>query len=168
MAFGCTLQIRDRTCVMASACFRRSRAPLFGGSFWFLLSITANNSVFAYDLGEDVSLCWRTNKTAGGEPTRVDCQGVSAEFSYSWPRPLYAQQVYEVHWTLTVPPELNPSTDVDHANLHSCELNVGFCTPFVANTPGLATHSEISTGSFDDDSVFSTTNTLNLPDCGHS
>jgi hypothetical protein len=28
--------------------------------------------------------------------------------------------------------------DVPHANIHSCVSTVGFCTPFIGNTPGLS------------------------------
>jgi hypothetical protein len=29
---------------------------------------------------------------------------------------------------------------IDHANFHACKRSTGFCTPFVAATPGLVTH----------------------------
>ena len=41
-----------------------------------------------------------------------------------------------------------PKFDVPHANLHSCLSHIGFCTPMVSNTPGLATHSAALKGDF--------------------
>ena len=41
--------------------------------------------------------------------------------------------------------------DVPHSNLHSCLAEVGFCTPFVSNTPGLSTHSPALVDNFQPD-----------------
>ena len=38
--------------------------------------------------------------------------------------------------------------DIPHANIHSCFSNIGFCTPFVKNTPGLSTHTSAQVGNF--------------------
>ena len=40
-------------------------------------------------------------------------------------------------WNLTASSE---GYDVPHSNLHSCSQYVGFCTPLIADTPGVATH----------------------------
>ena len=51
----------------------------------------------------------------------------------------------------------NPSRvanlSIAHFNLHSCNDNVGLCTPFVKNTPGLSTHSAVKTGTLSVDGV---------------
>ena len=39
-----------------------------------------------------------------------------------------------------------------HSNLHSCNANIGFCTPLVSNTPGLSTHSSALKDDFRADS----------------
>lgn len=36
--------------------------------------------------------------------------------------------------------------EISHGNLHACVSRIGFCTPFVANTPELSTHSPALTG----------------------
>ena len=41
--------------------------------------------------------------------------------------------------------------EITHFNLHSCFADVGLCTPFVENTPGLSTHNPVLTGTLDAD-----------------
>jgi len=58
----------------------------------------------------------------------------------------------------------NDGTDIPHANIHSCLRNGGACTPFVANTPGLSTHTpaikanltEVTTGDLGSEVEFET------------
>ena len=57
------------------------------------------------------------------------------------PSTLRAGQDYSVTYKATVPSSRAPVGTIPHANVHSCLRDVGFCTPFVSNTPGLATHS---------------------------
>ena len=56
-----------------------------------------------------------------------------------------------------VPAYRQPLNELPHVNFHSCERRVGFCTPFIANTPGLSTHSVAQTAVLSDQHV-----TLNL------
>lgn len=42
--------------------------------------------------------------------------------------------------------------EIPHSNLHSCLTHVGFCTPFVSNTPALSTHSTALVDNFRPDS----------------
>lgn len=43
-------------------------------------------------------------------------------------------------WNLTASESDGVAYDVPHSNLHSCSQYVGFCTPLIADTPGVATH----------------------------
>lgn len=103
-----------------------------------------------YDLGQDITLCWGTSNISGSEPIREDCRGAYMEFTHGLPDLLYSNIEYNVSFEMHVPIALNPLHAVAHANIHSCLRNNIFCTPFVANTPNLATHSPALTGFFDD------------------
>lgn len=113
------------------------------------LALLLISGVAAYDQGEDVSLCWQTNGTA--EPSREDCNGQDMQFTGELPERFIEHTNYTFKYSLTLPKWADPvahgmSTgsseqfELPHANIHSCERKVGFCTPFVKNTPGLATH----------------------------
>jgi len=54
-----------------------------------------------------------------------------------------------VTFKMHVPLARNFLADIPHANLHSCLRNNIFCTPFVANTPTLATHAPALKGTLD-------------------
>lgn len=76
---------------------------------------------------------------------------VSLEFLTRPPNPMYAMQDYPTDYRFVIDSEalnhvpinitsieINPTKyHIPHANIHSCFSNVGFCTPFVGNTPGL-------------------------------
>jgi hypothetical protein len=55
--------------------------------------------------------------------------------------PLKEQVEYDVRYEVNIPPLLRARPELPHCNVHSCLRHVGFCTPFVKNSPGLATHS---------------------------
>jgi hypothetical protein len=94
------------------------------------------------------SLCcaWRCVPTM-----QEDCAGADVRYTFTWPQPSYASTEYDVTFEATIPQQrnialakdsgTNMAYHVPHANIHSCLRKVGFCTPFVANTPELATHS---------------------------
>ena len=94
-------------------------------------------AALAYDLGNDITLCWVT--TAGGTAEREQCQGAQVSFLRR-PSSLVAYEAAVVEYDILVPAARHPDCNIPHANLHSCSQTVGFCNPFVANTPGLATH----------------------------
>ena len=90
-----------------------------------------------------VTLCWATDVNAGTPAKREDCQGASMNFDNleSLPATLTADTEYKIQYTMKIPSNRMPLPNIPHANVHSCVRSVGFCTPFVSNTPGLSTHS---------------------------
>ena len=58
------------------------------------------------------------------------------EFPHKWQLDRWRKSV---SYSAFVPSALNATDDIPHANIHSCLRTVGFCTPFVSNTPGLST-----------------------------
>ena len=108
-------------------------------------------SARAYDLGQDVTLCWVTpvNQT---DAQREDCAGANLAFETTLPSDMEEGQTYSASYSMTVPSARCPSDSVPHANVHSCRRTVGFCTPFVSNTPGLATHTASRSGTLKVDS----------------
>jgi hypothetical protein len=107
-----------------------------------------------YDLGEDVTVCWASNETEGSS-VREDCAGAGMRFDNlaDLPSSLWAGHVYDFTYTITVPAVRSPLGSIPHANVHSCLRNVGFCTPFVASTTGLATHSAALTATLSPESA---------------
>lgn len=103
----------------------------------------------AYDQGEDITLCWVTNATERST-VREDCDGQEMRFTSEWPERLVELTNYSFSYTFTLPRWAEPTGhrpssseqryELPHANIHSCQRKVGFCTPFVEDTPGLATH----------------------------
>ena len=69
------------------------------------------------------------------------------EFTYQWPAKMTSDREYPITFRMHVPPSRGVvDAAVPHANLHSCLRNNIFCTPFVANTPTLATHAPALSG----------------------
>ena len=129
------------------------------------------HAITAYELGEDTTLCWVTVTSAQASdscagysgPRQTDCNGSSIEMSFATPvvtdglrvtTPLESLVPHMIDCTVRV---ANPSRvsnlSIAHFNLHSCNDNVGLCTPFVKNTPGLSTHSAVKTGTLGADGV---------------
>ena len=102
----------------------------------------------AYDFGEDVTLCWASNTSVPGSAVREDCAGAEVAFVDldALPAILSSTRPYSLSYRIFVPAARGLLStgveDIPHANLHSCVRAVGFCTPFVADQPGLATHTE--------------------------
>jgi hypothetical protein len=78
------------------------------------------------------------------------CPNVTLTFLTQPPETMYSMQDYPTDYYFTVndpthavvPVNTSASTPdvkwhIPHANIHSCVSSVGFCTPFVGNTPGL-------------------------------
>ena len=84
-------------------------------------------------------------------PAREDCQGADVLWGPSGESDskviqdeMLSSEVYQVTYRALVPRWRTGNQTVlsiPHANLHSCLRKVGFCTPFVANTRTLSTHS---------------------------
>jgi hypothetical protein len=114
---------------------------------------------YLMNANSDCEVCWRTvynddaDKT--GVTTMAECPASIVE---TWDTPLppkmEALQKYGVVYSLHV--DLSKfdvvkqgSRHVPHANIHSCIAAKGACTPFVSNSPGLATHTEALTADLD-------------------
>ena len=123
------------------------------------------HAVAAYELGEDVTLCWVTitssQETSCAEylgPRQIDCNGSSIEMSFASPvetdglrvtKPLDALIPHTLNCAVHVAtPALVANLSIAHFNLHSCTDHVGLCTPFVKQSPDLSTHSAVQTGVF--------------------
>lgn len=78
----------------------------------------------------------------------TSCPGDSTiSFVTQPPAHLFAGQKYHTVYRFAVDPTTvshyqyavkGTKWDVPHANIHSCVSTVGFCTPFIGNTPGLS------------------------------
>lgn len=103
-----------------------------------------------YDVGGPAPVCWRTSNSV---TTRVAACPHELILTYHDPppNPLYSMRDYISHFRVTVnevalgvvyttSAVTNQSINLVHANVHSCVATVGFCTPAIGNTPGLATH----------------------------
>ena len=143
-----------------------------------LLSRAATTS--AYELGEDVPICWETN-TVTEVRTQLDAcpDGLFIEFIKELPEIVYEGKTYESSFKLTVDPtkgyvvekQANSAdvlVDIPHANIHSCLAKIGFCTPFVGNTPGLSTHTTALNGDFASGGVTTFTNEVSLTADGYT
>eukprot|EP00466_Bigelowiella_natans_P021519 jgi/Bigna1/72846/fgenesh1_pg.21_\ len=99
------------------------------------------------DSGENCAVCW---KTVSGTTTLGTCpSSIETKWVTPVPENLYAGESYQLQYRLYVNqsiyniiPSTTPSGsyDIAHVNIHSCINSRGACTPFVANSPGLATH----------------------------
>mmetsp|Transcript_9552 Transcript_9552/g.28277 ORF Transcript_9552/g.28277 Transcript_9552/m.28277 type:complete len:832 (+) Transcript_9552:40-2535(+) len=119
---------------------------------WSLLCVPALFAcTLAYHDGRDVALCWKQDEKTK-ERVRIDCEKLNLEFTNEWPETMVEGRNYTISFRATyprghkpVPRQVNVEGgsrlfDVTHANVHACQRKVGFCTPFVEETPGLATH----------------------------
>lgn len=93
----------------------------------------------------------KLRRTVGGLSTRMSACPSTAELDFLSrpPNPMYAMQDYPTDYRFVLDSAAlfhvpagasatNPETwHIPHANIHSCFSTVGFCTPFVGNTPGL-------------------------------
>ena len=116
------------------------------------VAITVDYDRFhGYDIGGPAPICWRVvngvmSRAAACPPELI------MTFSDPPPNPLFSMRDYVSHFRVTVNGAalglvslLSTSTglrhEIYHANVHSCVATVGFCSPFIGNTPGLSTHS---------------------------
>ena len=118
----------------------------------------AHSQCYLMDADAKCAVCWKTIYGDADDKVGVtmmsECPDAIVE---TWDAPLpekmLALQEYEVTYTIRVDPstfEVDKQGDnhVPHANIHSCVASRGACTPFVANTPGLATRTSASKGNF--------------------
>ena len=95
-----------------------------------VMTLLLLSSASAYDLGEDVPICWETNMGTGIRTQLDTCpDGISIEFTKKLPERLYEGKKYECSFKLTVDPtkgyvvakQANSAevmVDVPHANIH--------------------------------------------------
>lgn len=109
------------------------------------------NRSHSYDTGGPAPICW---KVVNGVMSRAPaCPAeLILTFSDPPPNPLFSMRDYISHFRATVNGDAlglvsltsaatGLAHQIYHANVHSCVATVGFCSPFISNTPGLATHS---------------------------
>ena len=129
---------------------------------WVLASLIVTTDASSYvDGGQDIA-CWRAK-------VMVDCDtfpGVDITVDWTpFKGRLVEGDVINVPSLLILPATLNISTQlfkaheysIDHTNIHACLTNGGFCSPFVAQSPSLVTHSEALKGMPMKDVTFSIT-----------
>jgi hypothetical protein len=97
---------------------------------------------------------------SNGEQTVLACpSAVQLAFSRPPPEAIGAFEPVTVAYGVRIneaelPSKLIPggtgtASDVVHANIHSCFNSAGACTPFIADTPGLATHTNADKADLD-------------------
>lgn len=118
----------------------------------FALFYLGASLCYLEDANADCAVCWKTTYADALDTTGVTkmykCDEM--EVKTTWVKGLPTNMVelsdYEVSWDVAVPGLVVNKNYVPHANIHSCVANVGACTPFVSNTPGLSTHTAAAKG----------------------
>ena len=120
------------------------------------------------------SVCWKTVYTASDDMTGVTTMSeCPMTITVAWdtppPEEMFAGTSYPVEYSLKIDRAehevtlaAKKTTTISHANIHSCIASRGACTPFVANSPGLATHTEERTGNFDEKGLVAFTSDVEL------
>eukprot|EP00961_Rhodomonas_salina_P079463 1067710-Rhodomonas_salina.3 len=116
------------------------------------------------DTSSTCSVCWVTAYSSADDKVGVtrmtQCpHNIKAAYDTALPHEMFEATEYPVTFSLQIDPAstaVTPSkldngdvVEVPHANIHSCIASRGACTPFVANTPGLSTHTPALTGDFE-------------------
>ena len=131
--------------------------------FLLLLAILPGVRAQCYLEGayEDCTVCWSTvyssTEDTTGERSIAECP---ASIRVTWdalpPEEMFEGASYPVQYSIKIAPALqnvtlasDKTTTIAHANIHSCVASAGACTPFIANTPGLSTHTAELRGDFD-------------------
>jgi hypothetical protein len=147
-------------------------------SFILLACLLGRAAAVCYleDANAACAVCWRTaysgpeDKT--GVTTMAECpEGIAVSWQTDVPQEMFAGSVYPVTYRLTVDEAKFPvykkgkeerRNHVPHANIHSCIASRGACTPFVANSPGLATHTPAAVGDLTTGGVVDFTSDIKL------
>ena len=122
------------------------------------------------DAASTCAACWITSGKDGG----VLFGGCPPEISIQWdrepPKQMFANVDYEVAYTVRIGAGIRraivkqDNVDLPHANIHSCFPTAGACTPFIQNTPGLATHTNEQEANLRADGATRFTSVINLPE----
>lgn len=142
------------------------------GAFWqvhpllllaLLLAGVAQVDAKCYllDANSECAVCWKTTYASpddkAGDTVLSECPaGINEKWTKPLPEEMKAMEKYTVEYSLQLAREKfghmpQGDHDIPHANIHSCVASRGACTPFVANSPGLATHTEAIVADFDQD-----------------
>ena len=142
-----------------------------------ILIAQASAQCYLEDTSLACSVCWKTIYADAGDSVGVtkmsECSDdVAALYDKPPPTEMFEGEGYDVTFSLRLntsvwepcAPGATCSGDkkffvktgekeehVPHANVHSCIASRGACTPFVANTPGLSTHTPASSGQVESD-----------------
>ena len=115
------------------------------------------------DANAACAVCWKTTYSSAADKTGVTTMGecpdtVAIKWDTKPPEEMFQGTVYPVSYgadiklgSYDIRVHPTKTTTVAHANIHSCIASRGACTPFVANSPGLATHTPELKGDFDED-----------------
>ena len=122
------------------------------------------------DAASTCAVCWITS----GKDGAVQFGGCPPEISIQWdrapPKRMHVGEDYEVEYTLKIGADLRKAivkqdnVHLPHANIHSCFPTAGTCTPFIQNTPGLATHTAELEADLDADGTARFKSVINLPE----
>ena len=123
-------------------------APLlvFTACYWGALNLREVHASSYADGGDDLA-CWKAklmvscSEVFPGVDVKVDWTALSEK--------LVEGSEISIPSHIVIPDSLNVTTadfkehgfEIDHTNLHACKVSGGFCSPFVAQQPGLVTHS---------------------------
>jgi hypothetical protein len=118
----------------------------------------ADASCYLMDANAKCAVCWRTTYKDKSDKTGItkmgECpEGIALKWTKTLPEDMISMHEYTTTYSLTLSTEKfghkkSGNNDIPHANIHSCITSRGACTPFVSNSPGLATHTEALVGDF--------------------
>jgi hypothetical protein len=143
----------------------RAEAALVGLLFLAAHLTGVQGICYLEDANAKCTVCWKTVYSSAddksGFTTMSECPtGLSVEYLQPPPLEMFEGQVYKAEYAVNIDlnkyPVVAKSTkkdglkEVPHANVHSCIASRGACTPFVSNSPGLATHTPALVEDVDD------------------
>jgi len=126
-------------------------AGMRGVHILLLLAMVGRASGQCYLLDADAlcEVCWKTTYASVsdnvGVTTVAECpEGLVEQWDVPPPEKMIALIPYTVTWSVNFNLTAFPVIEghIPHANLHSCIASRGVCSPFVANSPGLSTHTK--------------------------
>ena len=116
---------------------------------------------YLLDANADCAVCWKTTyhgiDDKVGTTKMFECPaGINEKWTMPLPEKMNAMEKYTAGYSLQLARDKfghmpQGDHDIPHANIHSCVASRGACTPFVSNSPGLATHTEAIVADFDQD-----------------
>lgn len=106
-----------------------------------------------YLLGDpDQTICWCKNLATGVQEMLQNCpEGVVEYWTTLPPSLMYAGDTYRVGYLTRLNINIASTPAILHANVHSCRDETGTCTPNVAQTPDLVTHTTALTSALPED-----------------